>query len=289
MTYLFHLLIMIGIYTMLAYSLNLIIGFGGLLALSHGAFYGIGAYAFTLISMKTGMAFLPALLSALILTGMIAFLISIPALRFRGDLYVLVTLGFQMIIFTVLYNWTSLTNGSWGISGIPRPLIWGLRIDSPEKFLVLVAALNVLVVGFLFILYHSPYGLSLKGLRDDEPAAQSLGIRPFAQYSIAMTIGGAIAAVSGACFASYVTYIDPTSFTLQESIFQACILLIGGSGNRIGPFLGVIFMVLLPELLRFVGLPDAVAANTRQIIYGLMLISLMYWRPQGLAGEFRVR
>jgi branched-chain amino acid transport system permease protein len=287
--YWLHILVMIGIYTMLAYSLNLVIGFGGLLSLCHGAFYGIGAYAFALLTTKAGVSFLPALGGAVLITGVVAFLVSVPALRFRGDLYVVVTLGFQVIIFTILYNWVSLTSGPYGIPGIPRPEFGGIQVSSVGQFAALVGSLCAVLMVVLFLLYRSPYGLSLKALRDDEPAAQSLGLSPFRQYAIAMVLSGSLAAIPGVCFATYVTYIDPTSFTLRESIFQASILLVGGSGNRKGPLVGAVFMVLLPELLRFVGLPVALAANLREIIYGLLLIVFMYWRPQGLAGEFRIR
>ena len=135
----------------------------------------------------------------------------------------------------------------------------------------------------------SPFALSLKALRDDEAAAQTLAIYPKGQYIKAMVFSAAVAAVPGVCFASYITYIDPTSFTLSESIFIACILLVGGSGNIAGPMSGVVFMIILPELLRFVGLPDTIAANLREIIYGVMLIVLMYVNPKGLEGAYAIK
>ena len=151
--------------------------------------------------------------------------------------------------------------------------------------LVLFAA----VLGFMHLVCTSPFALSLKALRDDEAAAQTLGICPKGQYIRAMVFSAAVAAVPGVCFASYITYIDPTSFTLAESIFIACILLVGGSGNIAGPMAGVAFMIILPELLRFVGLPDAVAANLREIIYGVMLVVIVYTKPKGLAGAYAVK
>jgi branched-chain amino acid transport system permease protein len=141
----------------------------------------------------------------------------------------------------------------------------------------------------LFTLYRSPFGLSLKALRDDERAAESLGISAFRQHLAALTVAGGCAAVAGGLYAAYVTYIDPTSFGLDESIFIVSLLLLGGSGNIRGPLIGVVVMILLPEILRFAGLPDAVAANVREIIYGLILVMLMYWRPKGLAGDFALK
>ncbi|MDA3797756.1 MAG: branched-chain amino acid ABC transporter permease [Kiritimatiellae bacterium] len=286
MNYFLHLGVMIAIYIMLAYSLNLVIGYGGLLALSQAAFYGIGAYAYTLVSMHLGLSFFPATLIAMFVCGVIGCLFAMAVLKFRNETFALATIGFQMIVFVILYNWTPFTKGPYGISGIARPTFFGLTIESVPQFFIFVVIIALLVTGIMKILYISPFALSLKALRDDEKAAQTLGISPYRQYVRAMIICSAIAAIPGACFASYVTYIDPTSFTLQESIFIASILLVGGSGNLKGPTAGVLLMLLLPEVLRFVGMPNAVAANMREIIYGLMLILLMYFRPKGIAGAY---
>ena len=288
MNYFLHLLVMIGIYLPLAYSLNLALGFGGLLSLAHAAFYGIGAYAFTLMLTGAQVHSLVALATAVAVTGLIALATGTVSLRFRGDLFLFVTLGFQMIVFVLLYNWVDLTRGSYGIPGIPRPSLFGLVCRTPLHYTGLVMVMNALLLPLLFALYRSPFGRTLKALRENEVAAASLGINPYRIYIQAFVLSAAFAAVPGAFYASYVTYIDPTSFTLKESIFIAAILLLGGSGNRIGPFLGVLVMLLLPEGLRFVGLPDAVAHNLREIIYGLMLAVLMYIRPQGIAGEYRM-
>lgn len=289
MNYIFHLLVMIGIYLILSYSLNLLIGFSGLLSLTHAAFYGIGAYIYTLISIKFGFSFIPSLTIAFIGTAIISLTISVPALRFRGDFFVFSTLGFQMIFFAIAYNWISLTRGPYGIPGIPRPLVFGWEINEIWEFLILIIFLNLIICGLLFLLYDSPFGLVLKSLREDEKAAEALGKSSFSYFLKAFVLSGSIASISGALFASYMTYIDPTSFTLDESIFLVTILLLGGSGNKIGPFLGVLIMILVPEALRFLGLPDSIAANLRQIIYGIALIVLMYFRPKGIAGEYEVK
>ena len=289
MNYLLHVCIMIEIYSMLALSLNLLLGFGGLMSLCHAAFYGIGAYTATLLMVNFGLPFIPALVFSVLITGSIALLLSFPALRFRGDTFVLVTLGFQVIIFSILYNWVSLTRGPYGIPGIPRPQIFGIYITDMKDYVILTSLCLVAVFLVLRPIYHSPFGLSLKSLREDEMAAESVGIPAFRLYSTSFCIAGALAAIPGALYATYVTYIDPTSFNLDESIFQLTILLVGGSGNIRGPIVGAVFMVVLPEILRFIGLPDSVAPNMRQIIYGLLLIVLMFFRPQGILGEYRVR
>lgn len=300
--YLLHLFVMIGIYLILAYSMNLVTGFGGLITFCHATFYGMGAYTYAMlrIGIQVGSqagellfsrswSFLPALAGAAVAGALLALLVGWFSLRFRGDYFVFATIGFQMIVFVIIYNWTGFGRGAIGIYGIPRPDIWGWQIKDLWQYSLLVAGINVIVLPALFLLYRSPFGLSLKGLREDERAAESLGISSFRQHLSAIVLAGAYAGLAGALFASYVTYIDPTSFSLRESIFLVTLLLLGGSGNLIGPLCGVLVMMLLPEGLRFVGLPDSIAPNVREILYGIILVVLMYLRPKGLAGEHAVQ
>lgn len=289
MNYLLHIGVMLAIYGMLAYAMNLLTGFGGLLTLTLAAFYGMGAYVYALTTHHWGLTFFPATLCAMAFCGTISQLLGAAILRFRNETFVLATLGFQMIVFVILYNWTTVTKGPYGISDIERPRFLGMTVESTPAFFFFTALLFGVVFGLLFLIYRSPFALSLKALRDDEQAAQAQGISPRRQFLRAMLVSSAIAAIPGCCFAGYVTYIDPTSFTLQESIFIACILLVGGSGNLKGPAFGVLFMLLLPEVLRFVGFPNTVAANLREILYGILLIWLMYSKPQGIAGAYAVK
>ena len=287
MNYLLHIFIMLCIYGILALSLNLLIGYSGLLSLAHAAFYGIGAYASTLLIMKLGINFFPALILGILISGSLALLIAYPSLRLKGDYFVLASLGFQLIIFSILYNWIGLTRGPYGIPGIPRPGIFGFEFNSLISYFVLSAVVFSLVFLLIRHLCQSPFGRALKSLREDEVAAGVMGKDIPSLKIWAFIIAGGLAAISGALYAGYVTYIDPTSFTLDESIFIIAIVLVGGSGNLKGPLAGVLFMIILPEILRFVGLPDTIAPNVRQMIYGLLLILLMRYRPQGLAGEYR--
>jgi len=297
MEYILHILIMIGIYMVLIYSLNLLIGYSGLLSLCHAAFYGIGAYTFTLLSIKLNFSFLYALFFSIIITGIIAFLIGIPAIRLRGNMFIFVTIGFQIIIFTILYNSIPITRGPYGIPGIPRPFLSflpfrsqiGIEIKELYEYLFLIFIIDLIFLFLIFTLYKSPFGLALKSLREDEIAAQSVGKSPYKYFLYSFIIAGSFSSVSGSLFASYVTYIDPTSFTLSESFFQVAILILGGSGNIKGPFFGLIFMIIFPEILRFLGLPDTIAPNVRQIIYGLSLLILMFIRPKGIFGEYEIK
>lgn len=286
MNYLLHILIMICIYVILTLSLNLVVGYAGLLSLCHAAFYGIGAYTTTLLMVKAGINFFPAVIGGIIFAIIVSLIVSVPSFRLKGDYFVLAGLGFQIIIFSILYNWVGLTRGPYGIPGIPRPNILGFEFDSIPAFFVLSLVLALLVTFLTKTLYDSPFGLVLKSIREDEIVALSLGRDITYFKTSAFAISAGIAAIAGSLYATYVTYIDPTSFTIDESIFIITIVLVGGSGNLKGPIIGTVFMIILPELLRFLGIPDTIAPNVRQMIYGVVLIFLMRKRPQGIAGEY---
>lgn len=286
MNYFWHILTVIGIYAILAASLNLAAGYSGLLSLCHAAFYGLGAYITTLLMVGAGFNFFLALGCAIVLTAVLSLLISAPSLRLRGDYFVLATLGFQVIVFSVVYNWVGLTRGPYGIAGIPVPSIAGMELDSVFRFFLFTALTGGVTVTILWLLVHSPFGRALRAVRDDEVAAAALGKNTVAFKTTAFVLAACFAAVPGALFAAYMRYIDPTSFTLTESIFIVSVVVIGGAGSFVGPIVGAALMVLLPEALRFLQIPDAVAANLRQVIYGLLLIVLMRFRPQGLVGEY---
>jgi branched-chain amino acid transport system permease protein len=287
MNYLLHIFIMLCIYGILALSLNLLIGYAGLFSICHAAFYGIGAYASTLLMIKAGLNFFPALIGGIFVSSLFAFLIGYPSLRLRGDYFILATLGFQLIVYSILYNWIGLTRGPYGIPGIPRASLFGFEFDSIPLFLLLSSVIFLLVLFFVKKLYFSPFGRALKAIREDEIAASAMGKNLPLLKIWAFTVAGGVAAISGSLYATYVTYIDPTSFTLDESIFLIAVVLVGGSGNMKGPLVGALFMILLPEALRFLGLPDTIAPNVRQMIYGVLLIILMRYRPQGIAGEYK--
>lgn len=287
MNYTLHILIMLNIYVILSLSLNLLVGYTGLVSLCHAAFYGIGAYVSTLMMTELGCAYLIALPTSIAAAMLLSFVISIPSLRLKGDYFILATFAFQIIVFSVLYNWVSLTRGPYGISGIPRPSLFSLDVDSLPKLWTLSLLLALLCLIALWLLGYSPFGRVLKGIREDEIVMQAMG-KNIARFKVvAFMIAAGIAAIAGSLFAHYVTYIDPTSFTLAESIFIISIVVIGGPGNIRGPVVGAILLVIMPEILRFLRIPDTLAPNVRQMIYGLLLILFMRFRPQGILGDYK--
>ena len=286
MEYIFHIIIMLNIYIMLVLSANLTIGVANLLTMCQAAFYGIGAYIGTYFLMQFNLPFV--VIAALVMgfTGVFSFLISYASVRLKDDYFIIATMGFQLIAYTILYNWTDVTRGPYGIPGIPAIKLLGLyEVPGIYGYLLLSLVVMLVVVLLFRHLVNSPFGRVLNAVRADEKTAQALGRNTVKFKAWAFFLSAAFTGLAGVIYASYVSYIAPTSFTLDESIFIISALFIGGIGNTKGPILGAVFVVLLPEVLRFVGLPDAVAANLRQIIYGLALVLVMYFRPQGIWGK----
>lgn len=290
MEYILHIGIMINIYILLVLSANLPIGMANLLTLGQAAFYGIGAYISAFFLMQFNLPFVVVALAVMLLTGLFSYLVSFASIKLKGDYFVLATLGFQMIVYTVLYNWTDVTHGPYGVPGIPSVKLLGIwSISGVWGYFFLTTVVSILVAYLFKTIKYSPYGRVLRALRNDEHSVAAMGRNPVAFKSWAFFLSAAFSGLAGLIYASYVSYIDPTSFTLDESIFIISALFIGGTGNVRGPVFGALFVVVLPEVLRFVGMPDAIAANMRQIIYGLALIIIMYFRPQGVWGETEIK
>ena len=287
MEYLTHLAILFFIYAILGVSLNLVVGYTGLLSSAHAAFYGIGAYATAIALTSLHINFFFSLAAGIIITGIIAFLIGIVLSRFRGDYYALVSLGFNVIVYSVLLNWQGLTRGPLGMPGIPRPE-FVFDFSSNISFLILSFLFVIAIYIISSFLAASSFGRVLKAIREDEQAIQVFGYNTN-HYKLAIfVISAGMAAAAGSLFASYITFIDPSSFTVMESVFILAVIILGGLSNLRGSILGAFILVLLPEALRFAGFPQAIAAQMRQMVYGLCLIFLMLFRPQGLLGEYKL-
>lgn len=292
MDYLLHIAIMANIYIILVLAANLPAGMSGLMSLCQAAFYGLGAYFGAFFLLRTGLPFPVVVIAVMLFAGVTSLLVSIASVRLKGDYFILASLGFQMIVFTVLYNWVELTQGPYGISGIPDAQLigWGIgKLSGIHAYFILTTILAACTISLFHHLKRSPFGRLLRAIRDDEHVVIALGRDPARIKFQSFFLSAAFSALAGLLYAGYISYIDPTSFTLDESIFILCALFIGGIGNVRGPILGAVFVVVLPEILRFIGLPDAFAANLRQVIYGLLLILVMYYRPQGLLGEIKLK
>lgn len=282
MDYILHLIIILNIYTIHSLAGNYITNIAGQLSLAHGAMYGMGAYLTVLFVMFFGLPLIPTILLVMICTGLFSLIIAIPTLKLKGDYFVLGTLGFQLIVFTILYNWTDVTKGPYGIAGIPSPKLFGIVKISRLIGYVILSTLLALLTIFVFreqMKEDNPLKRQLNKIKGDAALAATsqqnisrLKIYAFVLASMFMGLGGVI-------YSTYISYIDPTSFTLDESIFILTAVLVGSvfDYNKVSaPIFGAFFIVLLPEVLRFVGLPNSIAANMRQIIYGLAMIGVSY-------------
>jgi branched-chain amino acid transport system permease protein len=276
MEYILHLLIFISIYILLSQSLCLAAGFSGLISLAHVGFYGVGAYTAAILSVNYNLSFLVTLPLAMLLSGVIAIVVSTISLRTVDDYFIIITLGIQVVIFSVMNNWQRLTRGPLGIPGIPSIKILGFSFDDKISFLFLSLFFAGIVWFLLNNISRSPFGRILIALSEDEIFTKSLGKDVYKAKVISFTISAMFASIAGVLYAHYISYIDPTSFTIHESIFILSIVIIGGMRNLWKIALAAAFLVLLPEALRFVGMPNNIAANMRQIIYGVILILVIF-------------
>ena len=288
MPYLIHALIFVGIYSILCMSLNLLVGYTGLLSVSHAAFNGIGAYAVAILLTGAGWSFFPALAIGVLVSMAVALLMGLVLGKFKDDYYTIATVGFGIIAVSIFRNWEALTRGPLGIPGIPRPELFSFQFSSNAVFLVLVAVFALLVYLVCRTINNSSLGRVLKAVRDDEDAIRVFGYDTYYFKMFIFVVSAGMAAVSGGLLASYLTFIDPGSFVLIESITMIVAIILGGLASLNGSVVGAAVLILLPEALRFVGLPGDIAAQMRQLLFGLILILLMLYRPQGLLGEYKL-
>jgi branched-chain amino acid transport system permease protein len=299
MNYLIHLLIYFDIYVIVALSLNLLVGYCGLLTLAHAAFYAVGGYAYAILALRFGWGFVPAVGFAVLIAGLLSLTISLPAWRLKGDFFVLVSLAVQVLILSIIYNWSdsnaavvswkNLTNGPFGIAGIPKPNLAGFQFARPSSFIWLATGMTTLCGFVIWRLKKSPWGRVLISMREDELATRTLGKNTRLLKVQALAISCGLVAIAGALYAAHLSYLDPSSASLDESILMLSMVIVGGAGNFRGPIVGAFTLIALPELLRFTHLPDAIAANVRLAAYGLLLVLMMHFRPQGIAGKYRFK
>jgi branched-chain amino acid transport system permease protein len=287
MSYYVGIATVFAIYAILGVSLNLVVGYTGLLSVCHAAFYGTGAYASAILLTRTHVGFVVALLVGMVATSVVALLIGIVLSRFRDDYYALGTFAFTAIIVAVFTNWSGLTNGALGITSIPAPTLAGRDLSGWWYLGIALLALAAVYAVSRFIV-TSPFGRVLKAIREDEQAIQVFGYNALHFKLTIFVVSAGMASVAGSLLASYVTYIDPTGFDLLESFLILTIIIFGGLANLFGSLVGAFVLVVLPEVLRFVGFPTDLATQMREVIYGLVLILLMLFRPQGLFGEYKI-
>ena len=291
-----------GIWAILAVSLNLVVGYTGLLSVGHVGFYGIGAYTVAILTsdaayeqLRTeaiptfGLPFFAALPVGVALAGLVAIAVGVVFNRFRDDIFVLVSFGFAIIAFNVFLNWRTVTRGAFGIHEVAKPQIGNWVFDGELEFLALVGFFLLLVVLVCWFLVTTSFGRVLTAIREDEQATEVFGYQ-VTHYKLAVWVVSAMmAALAGGLFASWTTFVDPNSFILLESMLLVSIVIMGGLATIWGSLLGAMAFVLLEEGMRFLPfLPTEYVGQARQVVLGVLLVLLMLFRPQGLVGRYRL-
>lgn len=265
-------------YVVLALSLNLISGMLGQVSFGHSAFFGIGAYAAALVVTKTDMGAEVSFLAAVLLAGVFGILLGLPVLRLKGYYFTIVTMVFCEIIRIIELNWMSVTRGPLGIMAIKKPAFFGFVLKSQRQLYFF--AVIMVIAAYLIIknLMNSRIGNAIMAIRDDELAASAMGIDVFKYKVMVFVVASMLAGMAGAFYAQYTGYIDPTNFSSVKSNEMLLMVIFGGLGSTFGSFVGAIVLTVLPELLRGLSI-------YRQLIYGVLLVTLMLVRPQGLFGS----
>lgn len=277
-TYIMHVLITSGLYIGLSLSLNLVSGYAGQLSMGHAAFYGIGAYTTALLMLNLNMSFWLTLIASIVVSGLAGLILGLPTSRLKGDYLTIVTLGFGEIVRLVLVNEIDITRGPMGLPGIPAPSIFGVELDSKMAFYYLVLLFVVIVTVFLSRLTTSGFGIAMMTVKEDEIAAQSIGIYPMKYKLLAFTLSAMIAGVTGSIYATYVSFISPDTFLFNDSATILAMVVLGGIGSLPGSVIGAVILTVIPELLRSF-------SEYRMMLYGILLVVMMNFRPTGIYGQ----
>jgi branched-chain amino acid transport system permease protein len=259
---------------MATYGLNLTVGYAGQMSLGQAAFYGIGAYI-AAIALKAGVPFLAVLPLAAVACFIVGLALGFPALRVQHHYLAFATLGFNILVYLVMRNEEQITGGTYGISGIPRPSLFGWSLDGGLAFFWFTLLATLLLIALLGWLLRSPWGRAFAALRDNPIRAESLGINITAYTLLAFAIGAGCAGIAGVFFAALVQLVEPAPFHFSTSLMMLLAIIVGGSGRFYGPVIGTVIIVLLPEWLRFM-------QNWYLAVFGFAVVALMIWLPGGM-------
>jgi len=277
--YILHVMVLVGIYIILSQGLSLLLGFTGVVSVMQAAFYGVGAYLSALASLRLGLPFGFCICSAMVGGGLCGYVVGALLSRLKGDYLALATFGLNLVFYDVFNNWLSLTRGPMGLPGIVAPT------QSKWLWVLFVGGLVGVVLVVVTAIGRSPFGRLLMAIRDDEELASVLGKNTRRVKILAFILSAIVTGLAGSLYAHYITFIDPTSFTVMESVTILTMVIIGGLGSARGAVAGAVLLICAPEALRFVGLPTDVAASLRQALFGFLLVLVILYRPQGLFGR----
>jgi branched-chain amino acid transport system permease protein len=278
--YYMHMAILIGIYTLLAISINLLLGYTGQLSLGHAAFFGVGAYASSLVYLNLKVPMWGGMVMAPIAAGILGYIVAKLAFRLRGAYFVIMTIGVAEVLKLVGLNWVELTKGPMGLTDIGTSAFsFGAlgTIDLSEKipYYYLTLILVILCIYLEYRLVHSSFGRAFISIRENEDLAESVGINCYKYLVIVVIVSASIAGVAGSLYAHYVSFIDPGVFAFFLSVNAVMMVIGGGQGTLVGPIVGAILFSLIPEWLRVFG-------DARMAIYAVMVIFIVIFMPRGI-------
>ncbi len=286
MDFLFSYIVLAEIYVLLGLSTNLLVGIVGIFSVSQAAVFGVGAYVVAHFLMASdALPFIPALAIAAACCVALNILVTLPSLRVSGDYFVVTSFGIQLLATAVFTNWTAGTGGANGLPGIPPPDIFGWQIESTAQYVLLCTVAAGLGCICFHLIMRAPFGRLLRAIREDETAVAAAGKNVLRAKVSAAALAGAFAGTAGGLYATFLSFIDPSSFDLDGSILLLTMVVVGGARTLVGSIIGPFLLLALPQVLTLVEIPTTIAATARQLIYGLLLILFMLFRPQGLAGE----
>ena len=277
-----YLMTLCCVYLMATFGLNLTVGYAGQMSLGQAAFFGIGAYI-AAIALKAGWPFFVVLPIAALACFAVGLALGFPALRVQHHYLAFATLGFNVLIFLVMRNEEKITGGTFGISNIPRPTIFGISTDKHVAFFYFTLISLVILALLLWWLLRSPWGRAFAALRDNPIRAESLGVNITAYTLLAFAIGAACAGIGGVYYASLVEFIEPGPFHFSTSLLMLLAVIVGGSGRFFGPVIGTIIIILLPEVLRASNMEALKFMQKWYLVFfGIAVVALMVWLPGGI-------
>jgi branched-chain amino acid transport system permease protein len=282
--YLINFLTTFLIFSMLTLCLNVVTGYIGYLNLGHVGIWAVGSYAYALLALK-GVPYLAAMLGGGVAAALAGFLIGLPTLRLKSHYIAIASLGLSYIVYSLLLNLTDLTRGPLGLPGIPRPAFFSVSFGTPLMYFLLTLVVSAVVGFLLYRILHSPFGKILETIREDEIAAKALGKNTYAYKLQAFVLSSFFVGVISALSASFFQYISPLGFQVEQLVFFLAALMVGGAGSFWGSFAGVFFIFGVQELLRFVELSPNIIGPLRTMVYALILVLVMLFKPEGLMGK----
>jgi len=283
--YLVNLGTLVAIFGILAASLNVLIGYGGIFSIAHAVFFGVGAYAGAQAAMLVTPDVLLCCACGALAAGVASLTLAIPALRVRGEYLVAASLGLQTLAVTVFISGGAVTGGMGGLVGIPGPTLLGVDVSAPVPFLGVCGAALLGALVLIGVLMRGSFGRGLTALRDSESAAEAFGKDVRVLKALAVALGCSLAGVAGTLFAFSQQFVNVETFTLEQSTLLMAMVIIGGAGTLAGPVAGAVLLMLLPALLTFLPfVPPTEIGAVQQGIYGALMVLLMLFRPAGVAG-----